>query len=117
MKTVSYVLGSGILDNPYVLPAFLFLLLACLSASMACRILEKANKEKEYLVIILSAICLVCILVCFFYLYEGAESQRRSDNHVEKMKFENHDYMLFNDRGIIHAPVCEYRRGLWKHSQ
>jgi hypothetical protein len=115
MCVVLYILGSGILDNPNVVPSFVFLLLACLSAWLACRSLEKAIKEKEYLPFVFSVLCVVCLIACFTFIYQGAEEQRRNDGHVEKMEFENHDYLLFKDKGVIHDPACECRSPFRKH--
>ena len=114
METSSYVLGSGILGNPNIVPSCLFMFLSCLSAWLACRILEKGREGRDWQVLFFSILCVVGFLACFVTIHNGAKDKRRSEVGVEKVEFENHDYLLFKDKGVVHDPACECRKAFGK---
>ena len=117
MCTLLYVLGSGILDNPNVVPSCILLFLACTLAWMACKVLDRGVEGRDYQVYLLSVFCIACILSCFFLLFEGAESQHMNESHDENTEFENHADSLFMDGVVMQEPTREFGRSIWKLSQ
>ena len=84
MDTLSYILGSGISDHPYVIAVVAMLVMACILALFACNILEKGNEKRRYLVYILAILSLALFVSSLYLLTEGEKEMKKEHPPVEE---------------------------------
>jgi len=90
MNTFAYILGSGMMENPYILPCYFLLLLACLMAWLACRIQDNGNEGKKYLVYVFAFLSSASILSGIYLLKIGWDEKKQEKPPSEQLEYDNH---------------------------
>ena len=83
-NTLAFILGSGILDNPYIIPASIFFLVACLISIKACRILEKGPKKRRSIVYVYVLLMAISIAIALHLVAKGSAEQEKALQPEEK---------------------------------
>lgn len=83
MNTFAYILGSGMMENPYILPCYFLLLLAC-------RVLDNGNEGKKSLVYVFAFLSSASILSGIYLLKIGWDEKKQEKPPSEQLEYDNH---------------------------
>ena len=101
---MAYILGSGITENPYVIPSACLLLFACVLSLLACRVLEKSNKKKMFLVYIFALLSLVSVVASVYLLAKGSEELKESQTSKENERTNDYVPEVTDRSTLYHQP-------------
>lgn len=90
---LAFVLGSGILENPYVIPASVFFVIACLITIRACRILEKGQEKKRTLVFVHAVLTIISIVIAFHLIIKGSDEMKKESQPAEDKVEKTNNFM------------------------
>lgn len=105
----SYILGSGIMDHPYVWVFFLLISVGCLFGVLSVRELER-HPDNHHLFIIYTTVCIFSLFCAFFFLIDGAHHRSDGSPTIEKMEYEHHEYLIYDGHEMLHNPNCPCRK-------
>lgn len=115
MNTMLYILGSGIMDNPFLLNFVVFLFITIVLVFLSRKtfwLSEKRGIGMVVLTCLLSVAAMISLFISFYHLAKLLPEERNSPR-VEKVEYEDHEYLIFKDnfsRNVIHNPDCKCRK-------
>ncbi len=113
MNIMMYILGSGVMENPTLLWFTMFLCAAIIFGLLGWQAFERSEKKSMFIVsVVLFFAAVICFFVCLYHFTKILPSENPCPR-VEKMEFENHEYLIFKDKfssDVIHNPDCECRK-------
>lgn len=113
MSIMMYILGSGIMENPTLLWFALFLSAAIICGLLGWQMFERYDKKSLYYVAgTLFFAAIICFFICLYHFAKLLPAEKPYPR-VEKMEFENHEYLIFKEKfssDVIHNPDCECRK-------
>jgi len=113
MSIMMYILGSGVMENSTLLWFTMFLCAAIFPWLLGWQAFERSEKKSMFIVsVILYVATVICFFLCLFHFTKIPPSEKPYPR-VEKMEFENHEYLIFKDKfssDVIHNPDCECRK-------
>ena len=113
MNIMMYILGSGVMENPTLLWFTMFLCAAIIFGLLGWQAFERSEKKSMFIVsVVLFVAAVICFFVCLYHFTKILPSEKPYPR-VEKMEFENHEYLIFKDKfssDVIHNPDCECRK-------
>lgn len=113
MNIMTYILGSGIMENPILFNFVLFLSFAIILGLLA---LEAFRHSEKRGMIIMTCLLAVSAIICLFVSVYHLDKLMPKDKpypRVEKMEYENHEYLIFREKfsiDVVHNPDCECRK-------
>ncbi len=111
MDMFGYILGSGIMNKPYVFEIAIcisFMVLFVLISWYACK---KATMGPQ-LRLVSTIVCGAIVIMAFFFLFhaDAFYVNEKKPESFEKVEYENHEYLIYKDREIFHNPNCPCRK-------
>ena len=113
MNIMMYILGSGIMEIPILFNFILFLSIAIVLGLLAWEVFRRS--EKAIMVImtcLLGVAAMICLFVSVYHLAKLMPKEKAFPR-VEKMEYENHEYLIFRDKfsiDVVHNPDCACRK-------
>jgi len=113
MNIMMYILGSGIMENPILFNFVLFLSIAIILGLLAW---EAFRRSEKAIMVIMACLLGVAAMICLFVsVYHLAKlmPKEKAYPRVEKMEYENHEYLIFREKfsiDVVHNPDCECRK-------
>lgn len=83
-NTLAYILGSGILDNPYIIHASIFFLVACLISFKAFKRLENGLNKRSSIVYVYVLLMAISIAMALHLVAKGSAEQEKAKQPVEE---------------------------------
>jgi len=80
----SFILGSGMLENPNIVPASFFFILACLISFKALKTLEKDSEKKRRVVYVHVVLMIISLIIAFRLIAEGSAEQAEKSQPAEE---------------------------------
>lgn len=115
-----YILASGIIGDPIVIYIVLLLSIAIIVSLL---LWEAFRRSDNTVMAIMTSLLGVAAMICLFisvYHFDKPMSKEKAYPRVEKMEYENHEYLLFREKFsivVIHNPDCECRKFFKLHKE
>lgn len=108
------------IETPIVIYFVLFLSIAIILGLLAWKVYQRS--EKTVMVImpcLLGMAAMICLFASVYHLNQLI-SKDKPYPRVEKMEYENHEYLIFREKFsivVIHNPDCECRKFFKLHKE
>lgn len=113
MNIMMYILGSGIMENPILFNFVLFLSIAIILGLLAWEAFRRSEKTVMAIITcLLGVAAMICLFVSVYHLAKLMPKEKAYPR-VEKMEYENHEYLIFREKfsiDVVHNPECECRK-------
>lgn len=114
MNIMMFILGSGIMENPTLLWFAGFLSAAIIFGLLAWQIFERyENPNWTILACMMAVAAIIFFFRSIYHLSKMLPTDNKPYPRVEKMEFENHDYLIFREKfsfEVVHNPECACRQ-------
>ena len=114
MNMFCYILGSGIMDKPYaIVIAISICVMVIFGYLMWYGLKRAASVRKEWMswcVVLCGVVAFVSFIsICYFFEKALLVNEKKQEP-FEKVEYEDHEYLIYKDREILHNPNCPCRK-------
>lgn len=114
MNTFCYILGSGLMDKPYAVENAISICVMTLLALLLLYGLNKLDIEKGKLPFWCYALCGCFAFIAFIstrvFIDNAFNDNKKKEEPFEKVKYEDHEYLIYKDCEVFHNPNCPCRK-------
>lgn len=114
MNMFCYILGSGIMDKPYaIVIAISICVMVIFGYLMWYGLKRAASVRKEWIswcVVLCGVVAFVSFIsICYFFEKALLVNEKKQEP-FEKVEYEDHEYLIYNNRELLHNPNCPCRK-------
>lgn len=114
MNMLCYILGSGVMSKPYVFEIVVSVCVMMLFAFLASYGLKKAASVRRgwmsWLIALCGGLAIIAFLSTCFFFEKAFRVPEKKHEPFEKVEYEDHEYLIYKNREIIHNPNCPCRK-------
>ena len=114
MNMFCYILGSGIMDKPYAIEIAVSICVMVMFGYLTWYGFRRAvTVWKEWMtwcVALCSAVVFVAFLSICYFLEKSLHVNEKKQEPFEKVKYEDHEYLIYKDCEVFHNPNCPCRK-------
>lgn len=107
MDTMMYLLGSGMMNRPYIWYSLLFLTLMVGFGLLLLKAVEKTGNKRW---LIIERFSIFAVFACFWFfivfLYKDADKEPELRSPIKEFVYQDHEYLIWRNFSIVHNPNC-----------